>query len=160
MIFCLRSLVREDKLLDKYSTEAVEEQMRRLEFESKSLVVANRNTPYIIRVDGHKFSTFTKHFQKPFNIRSNYIFFCNPQNAVHQAMLRTAANLVSQFNCSSVYVASDEFSLVFAPSTEKETPMFGGRVAKIISLIPSFCAARFNWHLASQVDPQKTPPEA
>lgn len=46
------------------------------EFETK-LDVPNleKDFPFIIRLDGHKFSTFTKNFKKPYDERSIHSFF-------------------------------------------------------------------------------------
>ena len=42
--------------------------MKRYEERTTSSKIA-RNEPFIIRLDGHKFSTFTRPFQKPFDER-------------------------------------------------------------------------------------------
>lgn len=73
-------------------------------------------------------------------------------------MLNTAGNLLATFGCSAVYFASDEFSLIFPAYQETATAPYGGRVNKIVSIMPSYCSARFNYHLAAQVDPETTPP--
>ena len=60
--------------LDKYNTKEIEEHMKSLEHSSRGLVYVPKELPFIVRLDGHKFSTFTKGFDKPFDLRSNTDF--------------------------------------------------------------------------------------
>eukprot|EP00667_Euglena_gracilis_P015252 EG_transcript_15846 len=104
--------------------------------------------PFIVRLDGHKFSTFTRGFEKPFDER------------LHRAMVKTAADALSELHCQLAYTQSDEISLVFMPrptpedhSGDAEGPapvVFSGRVQKLASLAASLCAARFGHHLRAE----------
>jgi tRNA(His) 5'-end guanylyltransferase len=66
-------------------------------------------------------------------------------------MLLTAMDLLTKFNCSAVYTASDELSMVFAPSgMQDEHLIYSGRLLKIVSLSASYAAVRFNHHLQEE----------
>ena len=115
--------------------------MKALEAQSPHARLALRgDRPYIVRLDGHKFSTFTRHFDKPWDPR------------LHHAMLHTTADLLRHFQPASAYTESDEISLVFAPPVEGDLARMPhqGNVAKILSILAGFCSARFNHHLAHQ----------
>ena len=57
----------------------------------------------ICRIDGHKFSKFTKGFEKPFD------------SILSEALIKTAADLLNEFGAVTSYHQSDEISLVFPP---------------------------------------------
>lgn len=98
----------------------------------------------IVRVDGHKFSKFTKKFDKPYD----YV--------LSLAMENTTKDLVEKFGATVGYVQSDEITLIFPPvfseKDEKITnnQIFGGRTQKMASLIASFASIRFNYWLETQ----------
>ena len=93
----------------------------------------------IIRLDGHKFSKFTKQFVSPFD------------DVIGRSMEMVAIDLVNEFNCHSGYVQSDEITLVKISLLSKENPdwnhSYNGRVQKMASLIASFATVRFNLHM-------------
>lgn len=76
-------------------------------------------------------------------------------------MLKTTADLIKYFNCTTAYTESDEISLIYPnlSSIEDQSMVYGGRVAKLISISASMCASRFNYHLASiaHTVPEKDP---
>jgi len=127
-------------IMAKLSKVAIEHKGYEQKYSSK----LNSDEPWIIRLDGHKFSTFTRGFKKPFDER------------IYRAMIRTTADLVKYFHASSGYTESDEISIVF-PSLASLPPLknsknerkiiFGGRVEKLISLAASYASVRFNYHL-------------
>lgn len=114
----------------------------------------------VVRIDGHKFSKFTKGFTKPYDPILSY------------SMEETTKDLVAKFGAVTGYTQSDEITLVFKPTfKEKQTQslvdcdgfelckpeitnnqIFGGRVQKIASLVAAYTTMRFNTHLAEQVD--------
>ena len=91
------------------------------------------NEHIIVRLDGHKFSTFTKDFYKPFD------------NIIGNAMKQVTIDLVLKFNASTGYTQSDEITL-FIPFTEREH-IFNGRIQKLNSLITSFTTTKFNEYI-------------
>ncbi|PRP79675.1 hypothetical protein PROFUN_12573 [Planoprotostelium fungivorum] len=107
-------------------------------YEDKMEMRLDPSLPFIIRLDGHSFSTFTRGFKKPFD------------DVISDAMIATAGDLVQYFSARSAFVASDEISLVFAAIVDqKETnAIFNGRVVKVSTLAAGYCSARFNHHLA------------
>jgi len=107
--------------------------------------------PYIIRLDGHRFSKFTKGFKKPFDVR------------IYNAMINTTAELVKEFNSTFAYTQSDEITLVFMPQKDQfgqwKNYAFNGRVQKIVSLLSGFCSTRFAYHLSVQTYDSQTEKE-
>eukprot|EP01117_Protostelium_nocturnum_P020826 TRINITY_DN9613_c0_g1_i1.p1 TRINITY_DN9613_c0_g1~~TRINITY_DN9613_c0_g1_i1.p1 ORF type:complete len:324 (-),score=119.17 TRINITY_DN9613_c0_g1_i1:29-925(-) len=116
---------------------------RMKEYEDKTDTRLDPNLPFVIRLDGNSFSTFTRGFHKPFD------------PVLSDAMIATTIDLVEKFGARTGFTASDEISLVFAkPENEKATPIFSGRVVKISTLTAGFCSARFNYHLARLCPPE------
>ena len=85
-----------------------------------------------VRIDGKRFSKFTKKFAKPFDIR------------IKDAMAETAKYLTETTNANIGYVQSDEITLIYTPSDEQKEYMFGGKVSKINSILASQATAFFN----------------
>ena len=113
----------------------------------------------VCRIDGHKFSKFTKGFLKPFDeILSN-------------AMVLTTIDLLEEFNAVTSYTQSDEITLII-PSLKDITVdnreshkhkihkriredwkhEYSGRVQKMSSLIAGFTTMKFNKHLKDEAD--------
>jgi tRNA(His) 5'-end guanylyltransferase len=101
---------------------------------------------FIVRADGNSFSTLTSGFPKPFDTGFN------------RAMVRTANGVMNHFNAKTVFVCSDEITLIFGPvcgkreyyeltdAKEKNLPthIYSGRHNKIASLVASKCSVLFN----------------
>ena len=105
-----------------------------------SLVDVSR--PCVVRLDGHCFSTWTRGFDRPYDLR------------IMRAMVGTATDLLTRFNAATAYTESDEISLLFPPSTpEVLTVPFKGRVQKICSVTAGFASARFNLHMCASAPP-------
>lgn len=92
--------------------------------------------PFVVRLDGHGFSKFTKGFQKPFD------------RFLADTMIMITGELVERFNARTGYTQSDEITLVFAAMENDEPHIFAGRKQKLCSLIAGFASARFNHNLA------------
>lgn len=98
----------------------------------------------LVRIDGHKFSKFTKKFNKPYD----YL--------LSVAMENTTKDLVDKFGASLGFTQSDEITLVFPPSfIEKDgeiinNQIFGGRTQKMASLISAYTSTRFNYWLETE----------
>lgn len=99
--------------------------------------------PYIIRLDGCCFKTFTKGFKKPFDER------------LTESMIQTTKHLVERFGARLGFCQSDEISLVLKPvppdptCDEKSTLLYSGRVQKIASVVAGYATAQFNRCLLS-----------
>ena len=93
----------------------------------------------IVRLDGHKFSKFTKQFIKPFD------------EVIGKAMELTSIDLLTEYNFQVGYFQSDEMSFCQPSLLSTENPDwnhdFNGRVQKMSSLMASFATVRFNFHL-------------
>jgi len=105
----------------------------------------NPEKPFIVRLDGHRFSKFTSGFKKPFDER------------IFRAMMLTTSDLVDEYNPTLGYTQSDEITLTFTafktnePQKEgSDVIMFNGRIQKLISLMSGFCSVRFAYHMSSQ----------
>lgn len=96
----------------------------------------------IVRIDGHKFSNFTKKFHKPYD------------HILSDCMVKTTCDLVKRFGAVTGYTQSDEITLVFPPVFKDingvitNNQIFAGRTQKIASLIASFTSIRFNHRLS------------
>lgn len=103
--------------------------------------------PFILRLDGHKFNTFTRAFQHPYDTR------------LAEAMIGTTKDLFrTMTSASCAYVASDEISLFFPaavdeakgkglPADLQTLVSFRGRLQKTASLCAGLASARFNARL-------------
>jgi len=106
-----------------------------------------KGSPFIIRLDGHRFSLFTKEFRKPCDER------CKPCSSripltdfvkVGDAMVHTGVDLLRFFvHARSAYTFSDEISLIFPANSQvhnmdPNSPLnpffFRGRLQKLVSL--------------------------
>ena len=88
----------------------------------------------IIRLDGKNFSKYTKGLVKPFDVD------------LSDAMNKTAAALVEEFNAKMAYTQSDEISLLITEigGGVDAQPMFGNSLQKLCSLSASVATAAFN----------------
>lgn len=85
--------------------------------------------PFIARVDGKAFHTYTKRMRKPFDER------------FVKAMQETAKKLTEAFDPILSYVQSDEITLLFKPTAE---PFLSGKLSKMNSIIASTATYWFN----------------
>jgi tRNA(His) 5'-end guanylyltransferase len=112
------------------------DRIKRLERESEGDRLP-RHRPFVVRLDGHKFSKFTKKMVKPYD------------EVFATSMLRTASDLVNEFNPRTVFTESDEITMVFHGIPEDavgSTHIYDGRKQKICSLMAGFASTRFNFH--------------
>jgi tRNA(His) 5'-end guanylyltransferase len=122
------------------------------DFERKSAQEEiDRKKPYIIRLDGRKFSQLTKFFQKPFDLR------------IHNAMIQASIFLMGSLHPAVIYTFSDEISLLFPVSTSKITDSNGNRYQestssffltnqKQVSVTSGMASAKFTLCLARILD--------
>jgi len=126
-------------LMSRTAGEEIATRMKAYEIEAHAGAALDRTRPWLARIDGHKFSTFTKVFKgrgKPFDRR------------IHDAMTATAEDCLRHFPACAAFTFSDEITLVFdASSAEEEVMMFGGKIVKISSLLAGFVSVRFVRHL-------------
>lgn len=104
--------------------------IKSLEKKAESILIANQ--PWIVRLDGASFKTFTSSLQKPFD------------PALTSTFALTAAALLRKFNAVTAFTQSDEITLVFPPENDLKQMLYAGRISKITSIISSFATAAFN----------------
>lgn len=95
----------------------------------------------IVRIDGHKFSKYTKGFNRPFD------------EILSRAMEETTKELVKEFQAVVGYTQSDEITLVlsnkisnkpFKEPKQDTEHHYNGRVQKLASLTAGFATMAFN----------------
>lgn len=103
-------------------------------FESVSSNVVGFRTPVIIRLDGKAFHTYTKGFEKPWDV----ILQC--------AMSQTCKALMKDVQgCQIAYTQSDEISLLLTDYDSIQTqPWFDNKIQKIVSISASIATFAFN----------------
>ena len=109
------------------------------EYENRSETNISADDHLIIRIDGHKFSKFTKGFENPFD------------DVFREAMVRTAEDLHERFNAYTTYTQSDEITLLLPVLKDRKDELlehqFKGRTQKVASLTSAFTTVSFNKHL-------------
>jgi tRNA(His) 5'-end guanylyltransferase len=119
-------------------------------YESEYEIEVKPEQHLIVRIDGHKFSKFTKGFNKPFD------------SILSKAMELCTIDLLDEFTAYTAYTQSDEITLVL-PSLMNRDKHKGqnkptwkhtssGRVQKLASLIAGFTTMSFNKHLRKLVE--------
>jgi len=113
------------------------------EYEKESETIIKLKDNICIRLDGHKFSRFTKNMNKPFD----EIFV--------EVMKKTAKDLLLEFNAVTSYVQSDEITIILPSLSEVSKKGWvhqsGGRTQKLASLTAGYATLRFNKHLRDSV---------
>ena len=90
--------------------------------------------PTIIRLDGKAFHTFTKGFEKPFDVD-----LINTMNETAKVLCQNI------MGAKIAYVQSDEISLFLSDYDNIHTqPWFGGNIQKIVSVSASIATVAFN----------------
>eukprot|EP00750_Incisomonas_marina_P015642 INCI18414.2.p1 GENE.INCI18414.2~~INCI18414.2.p1 ORF type:complete len:222 (+),score=36.88 INCI18414.2:233-898(+) len=115
-------------------------QQKQYEEEAITKKCIDFNLPVLCRVDGHKFSTFTRGFKKPFDTR------------IHDAMVATTTDLVDYFDAVTGYTFSDEITLIFAPLEEQQAAPYNGKILKLSTLVASYACVRFAHHMRAFIE--------
>lgn len=130
------------------------DRMKKAEVDSLLVSEIKPWEPFLVRLDGKNFSTFTRGFIKPFD-RNFYT-----------AMVNTMIDATTKFQAATGYTHSDEITLIFQPlvSSEEEwnkipsdrrpTRAYSGRVFKLLTLLSGYVSTRFNVHIAKEVSTQ------
>lgn len=117
--------------------DALGDRMKRYEMVSKGFLTPN--TPVFIRVDGRAFHTYTRHCDKPFDMR------------LIEAMRYAAQNTAKDMHGFALgYVQSDEATFMLSDYARPETQgWFGYEITKLVSLSASLFTAYFNERLGA-----------
>lgn len=110
---------------------ATETYLRSLEASTDATPLAS-GKPWVVRLDGRAFHSFTRGAVKPQDPRMT------------KAMVATTRDLVEEFHADLGYTQSDEITLTFKAHPET---IFGGRIFKINSLMAAYASVRFNHHI-------------
>lgn len=118
--------------MSKHIQDSLGSRMKKYEEVSSTLLT--RRMPFVIRVDGRAFHTYTKGFKKPWDER------------LSRCMDRAAHALMENIQGAKLaYVQSDEISLLVTDYDSLQTePWFGKKVQKIASVSASIATAAFN----------------
>lgn len=129
---------------------------RMKEMENVGLQYIDPKLPWMVRLDGHKFSGFTSKFKRPFDDR------------VHNCMVAACRALLIEFQPSMAFTCSDEITLIFPsfestitkPETGEDnrgmTMFYGGRIVKIATLMSSLAGIAFDREMQKQVFDEAT----
>jgi len=111
--------------------KAIAAKMKEYEVKASVTERLDPTKPFLLRLDGHCFSTFTQPFNKPFDLGLNEI------------IIRTAKDMLVEYNfATTAYTCSDEITLVFPrlivdpadKNADKQALLFSGRILKLSSL--------------------------
>lgn len=99
-------------------------------FESIKVNYIIPGVPFIARLDGKAFHTFTRGLQRPFDTR------------IHDCMKATMTELCNTYRADLGYSQSDEITLVWF-NTDPNKMIFNGRVDKFLSLLSATASVAF-----------------
>jgi tRNA(His) 5'-end guanylyltransferase len=125
--------------MNRYDFESLGDKHKRFE-ETNTMQRVMDDIPFIVRLDGRSFHTFTRGLERPYDVR-----MCD-------AMINTMTALVKEFNPDIGYTQSDEITLVFLNET---MPLFDGRIAKLGTILAAKCSVLFNREILKRL-PEKT----
>jgi tRNA(His) 5'-end guanylyltransferase len=116
----------------KVSKDSLGNRMK--DIESRTRYYLPRRTYNVLRLDGKSFHTFTKKYEKPFDMR------------ILLSMQHAAIKLCDEvMGCKIGYTQSDEISLCMTDFDDIETQAyFDGNIQKICSVSASIATAHFN----------------
>lgn len=102
-------------------------------YERESESTLDLSKPIIARIDGKRFSKFTKGMMKPFDHRMSH------------CMANTTLALMDNLHADVGYTQSDEITLVFLPKKDSGNVVipFNGRVQKATSIFAAMATAEF-----------------
>jgi tRNA(His) guanylyltransferase len=93
---------------------------------------AFRGQPFVIRLDGKSFSSYTRGLQRPYDKR------------LSDLMVEVTIDLVEEFGALVGYTQSDEITLgFFLPADSESQYMFDGKFQKLESLSAAYATAEF-----------------
>lgn len=111
---------------------AVDDRMKFYEQETSQGQYLMPLVPWIVRLDGKAFHTWTRQLERPFS------------TVMHEAMLKTTIALVKLSNALVGYTQSDEISLLLYSSDIETQRYFNGKIDKLNSVLAAFCSVEFN----------------
>lgn len=106
----------------------------KVNYENRTRILLPRRTYTLIRIDGKAFHTYTRGFEKPFDM------------GLIEDMNETAIHLCKNIQGAVIgFVQSDEISILMTDFKTHETDAwFDGNIQKIVSVSASMAASKFN----------------
>ena len=128
-------------MTDPTSKDQLGDRMKGLE-NVESARRLNVKLPVYVRIDGRGFSKFTKDMKRPFDVRMS------------ECMVETTRYLVDKTHARIGLTQSDEISLVYMASDEKEESdiFFNGRIQKIASVLAGMTTIAFVMEVLKRSD--------
>lgn len=124
-------------MLRNYSESALAEKFKVEEKKVETYIDVNK--PIFVRLDGKRFSKFTKGFDYPFD------------TVFRTVMQKTMLELCAEIQGAVMgYTQSDEITILFQKVSEESQIMYGGRVEKIVSELASTATLAFNKYLIEE----------
>lgn len=156
LLYFIDMYVESDDFEESTPNVSLNDRMKSYELQTRNYV--EKHESYIVRIDGSNFKAVSKRFKRSDTNKHDAfdVFFV-------KTMILTAKDLITKFNCSTIYVHSDEISLIFdkvCNINELETSkgngehIFGGSIEKIITEIPSYASVRFCHNLKKSINDQ------
>ncbi|KAH6571955.1 hypothetical protein BASA60_006912 [Batrachochytrium salamandrivorans] len=140
------------------------------EMEKENDMAVRPTEPYIIRIDGVAFHTFTKGVQLPFDSRITRAMvettkdlvsrFGPSETAKKKSSKRQRVRAINQSAAPSETNVSDGVADKLGHQVSNRVHAYNGRIQKLASVTASYASARFNYHLttpATQWDTLATP---
>ena len=104
------------------------------QYENSAKTNLDKTQYIVVRIDGRSFSRLMKDFQKP---HDKYF-----QQAMNDTMMHLCRNIL---NCRIGYTQTDEITLILAPPTNKNSPVWlNYNVQKMCSAVASMATLEFN----------------
>lgn len=120
--------MRKEIKMSKKSKDSLGDRMKMYEgLETERFLMPG--LPTLVRLDGCHFHTYTRGFQKPYDVR------------MVNAMIETTKFLVDKTNAVVGYTQSDEITLLLP---DDKAILYEGKIHKLVSTIASIASAAFN----------------
>lgn len=107
-------------------------------YESVNSIKIDHKLPFVVRLDGRKFSSLLRDSIQPFDADFS------------DAMINVCVDLCKEFHPDLIYTQSDEITMVFFQDRNTKghipEPIFSGKVQKITSIFASLTSVSFTKH--------------
>lgn len=134
--------------MGKFDKDSLGNRMKAYEEVNERMLVAN--VPFIIRLDGVAFHTFTKKFVRPMD------------DILADSMQKTMLSMCADIPyCKYGYTQSDEITLVCViDDVKKSDGFYGNRINKIMTVTAAKATKYFNKHFYDNVEKYRKEPDS
>jgi len=127
-----------------YSERELAKKIKMCERSSEAYIDVNKDC--FIRLDGKRFSKFTKGFKTPFD------------DVLREVMKKTMLRVCNEVQGTVMgYTQSDEITVYFKKMSDESEIMFSGRIQKIVSEMAATASVAFNEYLFEIGEKSDTP---